>query len=241
MSMLVIEWRKEKRTGLALVLWAIGFLGAAYAYISFAVRKETLLNLPLAPMDILLTQLYGMMLILNMFGIVVAACISYHTEFRGGAVKKMYLLPFSVSGMYLCKFMILSVLFLAAVALQNLALAHIGMTGLPEGSFESKTLICFAFYSFITAMPVLSFLLMAASRCENLWIPLGLGVAGFLSGMALVNSQHTLVLVHPFVVMLKPAAAMTAQPEQPVLWASLSETVLFLGLGLGMAKFLRYE
>ena len=41
---------------------AVGVLGAAYAFVNFIVRKDTLLNLPLAPMDVLLTQLYGMIM-----------------------------------------------------------------------------------------------------------------------------------------------------------------------------------
>ena len=60
MKTLVIELRKEKRTGVIPVLLAVGILGAAYAFVNFIVRKDTLLNLPLAPMDVLLTQLYEM-------------------------------------------------------------------------------------------------------------------------------------------------------------------------------------
>ena len=63
MKTLAIELRKEKRTGVIPVLLAVGVLGAAYAFVNFIVRKDTLLNLPLAPMDVLLTQLYGKMCI----------------------------------------------------------------------------------------------------------------------------------------------------------------------------------
>ena len=107
MKTLAIELRKEKRTGVIPVLLAVGVLGAAYAFVSFLVRKDTLLHLPLAPMDVLLTQLYGMSMVLNLFGIVVAACMIYNMEFKGSAVKKMYMLPISVPAMYLCKFLIL--------------------------------------------------------------------------------------------------------------------------------------
>lgn len=55
MKTLAIELRKEKRTGVIPVLLAVGVLGAAYAFVNFIVRKDTLLNLPLAPMDVLLT------------------------------------------------------------------------------------------------------------------------------------------------------------------------------------------
>ena len=241
MRTLAIELRKEKRTGIIPVLLAVGILGGAYAFVNFLVRKDTLLNLPLAPMDVLLTQLYGMIMILNMFAIVVAACMVYSMEFKGNAVKKMYMLPISVPTMYLCKFLIITVMFMVAVVLQNLALAQIGMTDFPQGAFELGTLITFAGYSFITSMPVLSFMLLVSSRFENMWIPLGVGVAGFLSGMALATSDKGLLLIHPFVVMLKPAVAMSAQPDLIVTIVSVIQTVLFLGAGLWMAKNLRYE
>lgn len=241
MNALSIELRKEKRTGVLPVLLAVGVLGAAYAFVNFIVRKDTLLNLPLAPMDVLLTQLYGMIMILNMFGIVVAACMIYNMEFKGNAVKKMYMLPMSVPGMYFCKFLILSTMLFVAVALQNTALMRIGMTDLPQGTFEMGTLIQFAGYSFITSMPVLSFMVLISSRFENMWVPLGVGVAGFLSGMALANPSLSLLMIHPFVIMLKPAVAMSAQPDRTVIIAAFIETLVFLGAGLWMSKNLRYE
>ena len=241
MKILAVELRKEKRTGVIPLLLAVGILGAAYGFLNFIVRKDALLGLPLAPMDVLLTQLYGMIMVLNMFGIVVAACMIYHMEFSGNAVKKMYMLPINVSEMYFCKFLILSFMFLAAVALQNLAFMRIGMTDLPQGAFEMRTLVNFAGYSFLTSMPVLSFMVLVSSRSANMWTPLGIGVAGFLSGMALANSGAGLLLVHPFVIMLKPAVAMSAQPDITVAIAAVTETLLFLGAGLGFAKNLRYE
>lgn len=241
MNVLSIELRKEKRTGVIPVLLAVGVLGAAYAFVNFLVRKDTLLNLPLAPMDVLLTQLYGVIMILNLFGIVVATCMIYNMEFKGSAIKKMYMLPMSVPAMYLCKFLILTVMFLVAIVLQNLALVQIGVTDLPEGAFEMGTLVRFAGYSFLTSMPVLSFMLLISSRFENMWIPLGVGVAGFLSGMALANSNLAILMVHPFVLMLKPAVAMSAQPDMTVTVVSLIETILFLAIALWLAKSKRYE
>ena len=241
MRALVIELRKEKRTGVISVLLAVGILGAAYAFVNFLVRKDTLLNLPLSPMDVLLTQLYGMIMILNLFGIVVAACMVYNMEFKGSAIKKMYMLPMSVPGMYLCKFLILTVTLFVAVALENLALMQIGMNDLPQGTFEMGTLLRFTGHSFITSMPVLSFMVLISSRFENMWVPLGVGVAGFLSGMALASSDVAVLMVHPFIVMFKPAVAMSAQPDMLAVLFALVETLLFLGAGLWMAKNLRYE
>ena len=241
MRTLAIELRKGKRTGVIPLMLAVGILGAAYAFVNFLIRKDTLLNLPLAPMDVLLTQLYGMIMVLNMFSIIIAACMIYNMEFKGSAVKKMYMLPMSVPTMYFCKFLILTVMLLVAICFQNMALAQIGVTDLPQGSFEAHTLISFAGYSFITSMPVLSFMLFISSRFENMWMPLGIGVTGFLSGMALTTSDVVWLCVHPFVVMLKPAVAMSAQPDIIVVFVSVAETILFLCAGLWAAKKLRYE
>ena len=241
MKIFAIELRKEKRTSVIPLMLAIGILGAAYAFVNFIVRKDTLLNLPLAPMDVLLTQLYGMVMVLNMFGIIVAACIIYNIEFKGSAIKKMYMLPMSVPVMYFCKFLILTIMLLVVIAFQNLALTKIGLTDLPQGAFEFGTLLCFAGYSFITSMPVLSFMIFVSSRFENMWVTLGIGVAGFLSGMALAASNTVLLCMHPFVIMLKPAVAMSAQPDIVVVIFSLVETAVFLFFGLWAAKYLRYE
>ena len=241
MKTLIIELRKEKRTGVIPLLLLVGILGAAYAFVNFIVRKDTLQNLPLAPMDVLLTQLYGMIMVLNMFGMIVAACMVYNMEFKGTAIKKMYMLPISVPKMYLCKFFILTVLLLTAIVLQNLALLKIGISDLPKGTFEMDTLLKFTAYSFLTSMPTLSFMVLVSSRFENMWMPLGIGVAGFLSGMAFAGSNVSLLLVHPFVVMLKPAVAMSAQPDNGIAIISMAETFLLLGIGLWMAKHLRYE
>lgn len=241
MRTFTIEFRKEKRAGIIPLMLAVGILGTTYAFVFFLVRKDTLFNLPLAPMDILLTQLYGMIMVLNMFGIIVAACMIYNMEFKGSAIRKMYMLPISVPVMYFCKFLILTILLFIAIVFQNLALTKIGLTDLPQGAFEFGTLLSFAGYSFITSMPVLSFMVFVSSRFENMWVPLGIGVAGFLSGMALAVSDPILLCIHPFVVMLKPAVAMSAHPDIIVVIFSLVETAIFLFFGLWAAKYLRCE
>lgn len=241
MKMLVLELKKEKQTGIIPLLLSVGILGAAYALANFWFRKDSLWGLPLAPMDILLTQLYGVLMILNMFGSVVAACMIYHMEFEGNAVKKLYMLPVSLAGMYLSKFMILTIMLFWAIVLQNLALMAIGMTNLPSGAFDLKVLVDFTMYAFLTSMPVLAFELLVASRSENIGIPLGVGVIGFLSGMAVGTSKNGLFLIDPFVVMLKPAVSMSAQPDGTISIIALIETLLFLGAGLWLAKNRRYE
>ena len=241
MSALSIELRKERRTGIVFVLLAIGVLGALYACANFLVRGEVLLGMPLDPMDILLTQLYGMIVVINMFGVIVAACMIYGMEFRGDAIKKMLVMPMQMPSMYVSKFLVLAVGLLIAVAMQNGALALIGASSLPEGAYDPGAVIAFAGYSLITSMPVLTLMLLASSRIENMWIPLGIGVAGFLSAMALASVDSPLVLAHPFILMLKPAIAMSAQPDFLAIAVSAAQTVIFLAAGLWLSDRGRYE
>lgn len=239
MRTIAIELRKEKRTGIILLMPMAGILGAAYAFTFFLVQKDTLFNLPLPPMDVLLTQAYGMIMVLNMFGIIAAACMIYNMEFKESAMKKMYALPVSVPAMFFCKFLILTIMLLTAICFQNSTLTNIGLAYLPQGTFAFKSLLAFAGYSYITSMPVLSFMIFISSRSPDMWVTLGIGVAGFLSGMALTASKAPWLCIHPFVMMLKPAAAMSAQPDMAAVIFSLIETAFFLFAGLWAAKIKR--
>ena len=48
-----------------------------------------------------------------------------------------------------------------------------------KGSFQLPVLVQFAVYSFVTSLPVLALMLLAASRIETMGVTLGIGVAGF--------------------------------------------------------------
>ena len=179
MRNLTIELKKCKHTGILEVLPILGLLGALYAFANFTVRKDVLLNLPLPPMDVLLTQLYGMIMVLNMFGIIVATTLTYNIEFQGSAIKKMYMLPFKTSSIFKNKFYILFILLAVCIVLQNGALCIIGNIFLPSGTFDLLTLVKYTGYCFVSTLPVLAFMLLVSSRCENIWFTLGIGVAGF--------------------------------------------------------------
>lgn len=84
----------------------------------------------------------------------------------------------------------------------NGALCIIGNIFLPNGTFELLTLVKYTGYCFVSSLPVLAFMLLVSSRCENIWFTLGVGVAGFFSGMAMSLSDISLFLVNPFVLMM---------------------------------------
>ncbi|OPX42552.1 ABC-2 family transporter protein [Ruminiclostridium hungatei] len=241
MKLLSIELKKGRRSGVFPVMLGVGLLGALYAFANFAVRKESLLSLPLPPMTILLTQLYGMIMVMNLFGIIVAACLIYNVEHRGNALNKMMALPISISGIYFTKFAILTTLVAVGIALQNIALAIIGNLYLPEGTFDAAVLLRFTVYSFVTSMPVLSFMLAVSSRFESMWITLGIGVAGFFSGMTMTTANSKLFLINPFVLIMEPAMSPNTVIDTTVIVLSISETIVFLVAGQMLMKHIRYE
>lgn len=205
MNSFTIEIKKYKRSGILGIFPVIGIIGGLYAFANFIIRKETLLHLPLSPMAILLTQLYGMIMVLNLFGIIVATTLVYHIEFRNYAIKKMYMLPYKSSHIFSIKYFILSILLCLCIILQNTALCIIGKLFLPAGTFELDTLIKYAIYIYVTSLPVFSFMLLISSCCKNIWYTLGVGVVGFFSGMTMALSDIPLFLVNPFVLIMMPA------------------------------------
>ncbi len=239
--MIRLELKKEKRTGVTLVLFITGILGALYVLLNYSIRGTSLLAMPMKPMDILLTQLYGMIMVLNVFALIVAASLVYSIEYSGAAIKKMYILPISMCKVYMSKFLIIISMFLVSVVIQNTALLWIGKTELSKGEFEIMTLIAYTVYTFLTSLPVLSFMLMIALIFENMWVVLGVGVAGFLSGLALATSKTGLLLIHPFIIMFKPATAMTSNVNVNTIIIALIETIAFLILGLVISQNKRID
>lgn len=228
---LAIEWHKQKRSGTFESLVVAGVAGSAYALANFIWRKESLLALPLDVMDILLTQLYGMIALLNLFGIIIACILVYHIEFQNRGFEKMRALSFSLGQMFWCKFLILCLGLLVAITLESLTLLGIGLYYFSK-DFIFSTWLWFSLYCFLTSVPVLAFMLWMASLFESLWISLSIGVIGFLSGMALGTISSPLFLLDPFVVFLKPALEMKAQPSLTVAFIASLETSLFVLLGL---------
>lgn len=168
MRAMILEIRKSRRSGVLPALPLAGLLGALYALANYLARADSLLKLPLPPMTILLTQLYGMICVLNLFAIVLAASTIWHVEHTGGALRRLRTLPCSLSRAYMGKFMLLAASLALAIALQHAALAWLGRRYLPPGTFDAGQLVRFGLYALLTALPALAAMLLAAFLSENL-------------------------------------------------------------------------
>ena len=241
MKALSIEMKKCKRSGVFPIMFAVGIFGALYVIANFAVRKDTLLALPLAPMDVLLTQLYGVIALISLFGIITATCLMYQIEHSDNAMKRMYMLPIRITDIFSSKLLILVMLLLISFTIQYSALGFVGNLYLPENSFELWTLIRYGLYTFVMSLPVLLFMIFISSRISNIWITLGVGIIGFFSGMATATSDIVVFLINPFTLIMYPAMSNNATVKFSALIIAVVEIVVFLVVGYIFTKKARYE
>ncbi len=98
-----IELKKLKHTGFFPAFLIGAFLTASFPVVNTAVRTETFTGQPLAPLDILMGANWQMMSMLNLFFLVIGACILFHTEFSEHGMQKMETLPIKIGKVFFCK------------------------------------------------------------------------------------------------------------------------------------------
>jgi hypothetical protein len=241
MKALSIELIKCKRSGVATIMTIAGLFGALYIFAFFFVRNEMLMALPIPPMDILLTQAYGLIAVINMLSIIVAACLIYRTEYAQRAIQKMYALPIKAVGIYGCKACILVVSLIAVFVLQYSMLGIVGNMYLPEYAFRFLTFLKYSIYTFLTTLPVVLSMLIIASQSANMWIVLGVGVIGFFSGMAMSLSDSIWLLINPFALILAPALSDSAILDNDVLIIAIVKIIIYFLVGIKLTDIVRHE
>lgn len=238
---LFTEIRKTKRTGVVPIMPLVGVLGSCFAFMFLMLQKNTLLSLGISPTEILLTKVNSLVVTLNMFGIIIITSIIYNMEFTGNAVKKMHMLPVTMGGIYLRKFIICVFMFLVCLAIQYCTLFFMGGYFFHEEVFALKDFVSFGTYSFITSLPVLCFMLFISSINQRIWLVIGIGVLGFLSAMAMAMGQNPLFLANPFVLMLKPAIDSVLSPSSTYLVFAGVESLIFILGGFYVAEKSFYQ
>ena len=100
--------------------------------------------------------------------------------------------------MFLSKALYLSLVYGVMVLLQGTALLGAGKRLLAETKGLFDVTVCYSLQGFVLGLPIISFMLVVSALFENLWVPLGVGVFGYLSGSVLPNTVPVLLLIHPF-------------------------------------------
>ena len=231
-----IEINKGKRTGMMQIMPLVCVLGVLYTFVFISYQKETLLSLDLTFSEMLLTQASSFVIVLNLFGIILMASLIYHMEYCGNAIRKMHMLPIKAYILYLNKLLICLVSLFVSVVMEHVGLFMVARFIFPSEVLHIADFFTFGFYSFVSSLPVLSFMLLISSRNENVWIVIGIGVVGFLSGMTMAMGNGVVFLLNPFVLMLKPSVNSIIEPQALHVAISLASSVLFTLGGVFLAE-----
>ncbi len=236
-----IEMQKLRRTGVIGTFIFTGVAGAIYAIMNWYVRKDILLSADIDPMTTLLTQLYGVICLINIFAIVVSTSNIYHIEYQNNGLKKMKTLPIKASEIFISKLVILISTLLLSYMIEFVALAFLGKKYLPNSSFDFHTLVQFGFYIFLISLPCLTFMLVVSILSTNLWISIGVGVIGFFSGMSMIVTDNSINFVNPFSLILIPSVSLSAKVDIFIMLTSVFETIVLVAAGIMIANKRRYE
>ncbi|OZI13237.1 lantibiotic ABC transporter permease [Bacillaceae bacterium SAS-127] len=236
MYSLRIEIQKLRRTGVLETLFFAGIAGAVYVALNWYIRKDYLLTIDIDPMNSLLTQLYGVLSLLNMLAVIVSTSNIYSIEYQYNALKKMQTLPFKIGTMFIRKLQILLFMLLGTYVIQFVALATLGKLYLPSGTFNMSVLVQFAFYVFLLIVPCLVFMLIVSILSQNMWITVGIGIVGFFSGMSMVSMANWGSYLNPFVFLLKPAMSLSTDIDQRMVVIALVEILIFVAMGMWIAN-----
>ena len=231
-----IEIKKLRRAGVLNTLIFAGIAGAIYAVLNWSIRKDFLLAADTNPMTALLTQLYGVLCLINVFAVIVSASNIYSIEYINNGLRKMKTLPIKSGNLFIQKLIILVIVLALTYCIEFISLAILGEKHLPHGTFDAFVLIQFAFYTFLIILPCLVFMLIVSMLSPNMWITVGIGIVGLFSGMASIGIDNIVSSLNPFVLLLKPAMSLTTEIDSFILIISIIEIIVFLLIGIFIAN-----
>lgn len=192
--LLKTEWIKLKRTGITTAMLSLGLLAAAFSIINFKIRGSYFLSMSLPPMEVLIGQTYPVIAFLNLFAAIIGGCIIYHIEYQNNAVKKIMTLPVNASHLYVVKLGVMLILFLFISIIELAALIYIGNNFLARNTFSIMLLLKFSVFVYLLSVPVIAAMMLISALCKNLWIALGVGVTGLISGMSVATAANKIFL-----------------------------------------------
>lgn len=222
-----LECKKIKRTGFLPAFLGGGILAAAVPVVNMAVRSEQYLNLPSAPMQILLGANWQMMAMLNVLLIVAGTCLLYHTEYADNAMQKMKSLPIRESPVFFGKAVltILMSLFMLVIEADAIAFCSYHWFKTGDGLFGE---VCKYFgYFFLLMIPCAFLSLLISEACKNMWVSLGIGVICVFVATMLPTKSFALSLF-PFAMPFQVFADTDISRSLHYIYASAAECAVLV-------------
>ncbi|NMM64014.1 ABC transporter permease subunit [Clostridium sp. P21] len=219
------EWSKLKRTGIITTMFLAGIFASLFAIISFKFRHIYLLSLPFAPMEILIGQTYPLFSFLNILAIIIGGCIIYNIEYHDNAIKRIMALPINALQLFIVKLGVMLILFLCIITIESLALIYTGNKFLMYGTFSIKTLLNFSAYVYLLSIPVIVAMTLICALCKNMWLSLGMGILGLISGLSSAAITNKINLINPFALIFQPGIIHTINPNLAISLLAVIEVV----------------
>ena len=152
---LALEGKKIKHTGLLPAFLAGALAVSAFPVINMAFRTDLFISQDLPPVDILLNGNWDMAATFHCFLAILGACILYHTEFANRAIEKLYMLPVSQGKVFLCKNLLLLLLFLPVFLIEDLFFLFCAWHWFPGKDPGVEVLLGNTAFSLAAILPVL--------------------------------------------------------------------------------------
>lgn len=192
-----LETAKLKRTGFFPAFLFGGLLAGAFPVVNMAARPEKFIYQQLPAPEVLAHANWQMIAMLNLFFVVIGACVMYHTEYSNRAIQKMEVLPQRAAIRFAAKAAVLFISLAFVLLLEAVSFAFCIYRWFPEEGNVWIQLIKMFGYALALSLPAVFFMLLIASVCHNMWISLGVGVI-FLFIVTVLPQENDLVSFLPF-------------------------------------------
>ena len=222
-----LEMKKLKRTGFYPAFLFGAVLAAAIPILQTAFREEYFTNQLLPGLEILLGANWQMLAMLNVFFLVIGACMMYHIEFADRAIQKMESLPLSAGRVFAAKCFILLGALLFVILIEAVSIAFCTIHWFSAGQNFVQELFQIFGFEWILMVPAVILMMMVASLCRNMWISLGIGVICIFT-VTILPHENLILSFFPFSLPFQSLPdAHDSLHVSSYLAASCTETALF--------------
>lgn len=225
--LILLEYKKIKRTGLVPAFLISSLLGGLVPILNMAARSENYVGLADPPLQILLDANWKMMSMLNILLVICGACIMYHTEYADNAIQRMKTLPCMESTMFFGKFMVMLGLSFVVFTVEAVAMAYSSLHWFNESKNLWNELLKNFGYSMLLLLPVVLLSLVISSSCKNMWVSLGIGVL-CVSAATMIVGRNFFLSLFPFALPFQIYAGTSPDQVMQYIIASIIEVIIII-------------
>ena len=195
---LALEWTKVKRTGLMPAFAAGGAAAGAFPVLNMIFRSRLYIKQKGDPLTVLLDANWQMMAILDVFLVIIGACILYHIEHEHHGIRKMRTLPVGAGRVFWGKCFLLFADMTGALLIQTAALAFCAVHWFETADGFWQELVREFVSSVLLLFPIEIFMLFISSITETMWICLGIGIMGAFIPLVTGGLEVSILHYFPF-------------------------------------------